>query len=101
MLKMLPFDNAFIEELADQRAVIAQSARGARSSLEKLGSILSDERALEVKLTEIPENAMKKSFLYDLLVAYAQGPDSLQIFAEEENVPYTEVKRVIKYLELL
>lgn len=100
MLKMLPFDNPFIEELAEQRAIIAQAARGARSSLEKLNAILSGEHALEARITEIPESLWTKSFLYDLLVAYAQGPDSLQIFAEEENVPYPEVKRVIQYLDL-
>lgn len=97
---MLPFDNPFIEEIAEQREAISQAVRGARSSLEKLGSILSGEQALEARITEIPEGTWGKSFLYDLLVAYAQGSDSLQIFAEEENVPYTEVKRVIKYLGL-
>ncbi len=91
--------NELVREIADQRGEIAEAAQNARKSFDKLGVLLLEELA-DAKIDNIPESAERKYLLYSFLVAYAQGPESLQIFAEEENIPYKVITNILDYLEL-
>lgn len=95
--------NEILHEIADQRGEIAEATQNARTSIAKLDTLLLKDLG-DAPWNNIPKSAEQKLFLYNLLVAYAQGSDSLQIFAEEENLPYEEITRgitrVIQYLEL-
>ncbi len=99
--------NELVREIADQRGEIAEAAQTARESFDKLSTLLLEELA-DAKITNvdgtptvnIPESAERKYFLYKLMMNYAQGPDSLKIFAEEENIPYEAVARILRYFEL-
>lgn len=88
------------EEVSLNRDQLKEAARHARISLEKLSRLLHDEVALDARIDEIPEVAWKKDFLYHLFLAYAQGEDSLEIFAEEENIPYNKVNALLNYFNL-
>lgn len=96
-----------VREIADQRGEIAEAAQNARNSFDKVSAILLEELG-DVKITNedgiptvnIPESVERKYLLYELIINYAQGPDSLKIFAKEENIPYEEIAKILKYLEL-
>lgn len=86
-----------IEEIA--KGEVAELTRTAKQSFEKLSELLH-ENVFDVKINQIPRKITERDMLYHLFVAYAQGEDSLRIFAEEENIEYKEINSLLSYLKL-